>query len=105
MSDPAIQDRAAGAIMGAFIGDALGLGPHWYYDLAVSAATMATGSLPIPIPSPAATIAISRRANSPRGASFSGLCCARSSSAEAMMKWISAGAWMRKSSRCSTACP
>src|SRR6187455_247341 len=34
MSDPTIQDRAAGAIMGAFIGDALGLGPHWYYDLA-----------------------------------------------------------------------
>lgn len=29
----AIQDRAQGAILGAFIGDALGLGPHWYYDL------------------------------------------------------------------------
>jgi len=28
-----LQDRAAGAIMGALIGDALGLGPHWYYDL------------------------------------------------------------------------
>jgi ADP-ribosylglycohydrolase len=28
-----IQDRAMGAIRGAFIGDALGLGPHWYYDL------------------------------------------------------------------------
>lgn len=27
------QDRAAGALMGAFVGDALGLGPHWYYDL------------------------------------------------------------------------
>ena len=26
-------DRAAGAIMGVLIGDALALGPHWYYDL------------------------------------------------------------------------
>lgn len=34
MPDTTIQDRATGAIMGAFIGDALGLGPHWYYDLA-----------------------------------------------------------------------
>jgi ADP-ribosylglycohydrolase len=34
MTDTTIRDRAAGAIMGAFIGDALALGPHWYYDLA-----------------------------------------------------------------------
>ncbi len=34
MSDTTTENRAAGAIMGAFIGDALALGPHWYYNLA-----------------------------------------------------------------------
>lgn len=29
-----LHDRTAGAILGALIGDALGLGPHWYYNLA-----------------------------------------------------------------------
>lgn len=27
------KDRAKGAVMGALIGEALGVGPHWYYDL------------------------------------------------------------------------
>lgn len=27
------RDRVEGAILGAFIGEALGVGPHWYYDL------------------------------------------------------------------------
>lgn len=33
MSSSSLNDRAAGAVMGALIGDALGVGPHWYYDL------------------------------------------------------------------------
>ena len=32
-SKTTVQDRAAGAIMGAMVGDALSLGCHWYYDL------------------------------------------------------------------------
>ncbi|KAI7836044.1 hypothetical protein COHA_010075 [Chlorella ohadii] len=29
------RDKAAGAVLGCLIGDALGVGPHWYYDLDV----------------------------------------------------------------------
>jgi len=33
MQNNLVQDRVEGALMGAWIGDALGLGPHWYYSL------------------------------------------------------------------------
>ena len=33
MSEEMRQDRAMGAIMGTLIGDALGMGCHWYYDI------------------------------------------------------------------------
>jgi len=31
--DITMKERAVGALMGAFIGEALGVGPHWYYDI------------------------------------------------------------------------
>jgi len=33
MAELTKKDRAMGSIVGMFVGDALGLGPHWYYDL------------------------------------------------------------------------
>jgi len=33
MAELTRKDRAMGAIVGMFVGDALGLGPHWYYNL------------------------------------------------------------------------
>jgi ADP-ribosylglycohydrolase len=33
MGNLEIQNRAVGALLGALIGDALALGPHWYYNL------------------------------------------------------------------------
>lgn len=33
MSNVSLQDRIAGTIIGTLVGDALGVGPHWFYDL------------------------------------------------------------------------
>ena len=33
MANTTFEDRATGALMGALVADALGVGPHWYYNL------------------------------------------------------------------------
>lgn len=33
VATPTFAERAAGAVLGGLIGEALGVGPHWYYDL------------------------------------------------------------------------
>jgi ADP-ribosylglycohydrolase len=33
LSTAPVRERAAGAVVGALVGDALGVGPHWFYDL------------------------------------------------------------------------
>ena len=47
----ASSDRAAGAVMRALIGDALAVGPHWYYDLDEMHHDYGTGSPFTPTPS------------------------------------------------------
>ena len=51
-----IADRGPGAVIGALVGNALGLGPHWYYDLTKLRKIMATGSPGILTQSLAVTI-------------------------------------------------
>jgi ADP-ribosylglycohydrolase len=70
MPTQSLQDRAAGALMGAFIGDALALGPHWYYDLDELRADYGDWIDGYTDPRPAATTPASRRASRPRPA-----CC------------------------------
>jgi ADP-ribosylglycohydrolase len=79
MPDTTIRDRAEGALMGAFIGDALGLGPHWYYDLD------------------------ELRRDHRRQALSSSCCSAPSSPKDDMMKPTSAAGWMKSCCLCSTA--
>jgi len=100
MSDERIADRAAGAIMGAFIGDAMGLGPHGIMISQNCNVITASGSATIPIPGLAAIMTVSRRANFPRRELFSSLCWDRWLNLEGMMKRTFAAAWMRTCYHC-----
>src|SRR5690348_12278436 len=102
MPDTAIQNRAAGAIVGAFIGDALGLGPHWYYDLAELRRDYGDWITTYTDPKPDRYHSGLKAGQLSQAGIILRVCCARSSSAVAMMKRIFADGWMRNFFRCST---
>ena len=102
MPNKIIQDRACGAIMGAFIGDALALGPHWYYNLAELRRDSGIGSTTILIPNPADTTKASKQVNFPRQVSSSSSCFAPLLIVEVTIRRIIAVEWMKSSFHFST---
>ncbi len=103
MSNKTIEDRASGAIMGAFIGDALALVLTGIVTISLNfAATTAIGSTAIPIPNPADTTMDSKQVNFPRQVLFSRSCFAPSLIAAVTMQRTFAAGWMSSSFRFST---
>ncbi|WP_256210474.1 ADP-ribosylglycohydrolase family protein [Nitrosospira multiformis] len=88
--------------MGAFIGEALGLGPHWYYDLEELRRDYGDWITTYTDPKPGRYHEGLKAGQLSQPGLFSSSCCIRLSSRAAMTKRISADAWMKSCFPCWT---
>jgi hypothetical protein len=94
-----VADRAPGAVIGALVGNALGLGPHWYYDLTEFRKDYGNWITGYTNPKPGRYHSGMKAAGCRKSVSFWSSCCGRSLSEVNTRKLISPAVWTASCSR------